>query len=790
MPAVLRHYGVKGEDTLLRALNQGRTFSASFTIVNLGLANNENKMQEEEESCGIKRFPFTALVDGANPHSVSVDDVERSFHALQTPSEWCAATCGFVTVPSWVGRKNRGAILDQLQLANFIGAHGVLVPLPVYKSDAEDEETDTVAKDDTQRNIELCCLASDMIADFLRYCGNSTKVWVACDACSSFERAQFNRLRRAVLCGYTKEGSVYTVGSPDSASTLKSGRLITANRVLAHLYFSDVHSETCVSTSWLGEEIVSFDVPDVRVLRSAIEKEIVEPTEDSFRSATPVLSDVYDYGSGSLATPSDASPATSASGDRVHYRLPEDIVPPKDARWAPCLPSQLSIISFVVELMRRRAAPVFEEFFFDHYALMNYLFYNCVCETVKDNFMNYEDVLHAPLQPLANNLSSGVYEVFERDASKYKRYRDALWLYLQDWAKDETTHYHYLCQGTREAEEANQAHLYIVILGCGRGQLLDECLSACSAVGVCAHIFAIEKNKPAAEFTKLRFLCEPEWQHLSTTFGHTLEVIVADGRYLTNMVDDLPVDFGRCDLVMSELLGSFGDNELSPECVEGFYEQLERIQQMRNLPPNPHCKSIPKSYTSFVAPLHSAAIEDRVLEAAAKGINLAPPTCTDRNLAAYHTLFVCNVNRGVALAPPQPCWSFEHIERGKTDFSRTATLHFDVAANRRCSCFVGYFVCNLYESLDGEVVSFATEPMGRTADLYSWFPCVFPIDLKQVTDSGETIDGADDTVRVTFQIERKTNEAEKTVWYTWGADIEGTTKHVMNEGGWAHSMFL
>lgn len=40
--------------------------------------------------------------------------------------------------------------------------------------------------------------------------------------------------------------------------------------------------------------------------------------------------------------------------------------------------------------------------------------------------MSYRDYLQAPLQPLADNLESQTYEVFEKDATKYTTYEEAV----------------------------------------------------------------------------------------------------------------------------------------------------------------------------------------------------------------------------------------------------------------------------------------------------------------------------------------------------------------------------
>lgn len=40
--------------------------------------------------------------------------------------------------------------------------------------------------------------------------------------------------------------------------------------------------------------------------------------------------------------------------------------------------------------------------------------------------LSYNDYLQAPLQPLMDNLESGVYEVFEKDPVKYRLYEEAV----------------------------------------------------------------------------------------------------------------------------------------------------------------------------------------------------------------------------------------------------------------------------------------------------------------------------------------------------------------------------
>ena len=63
-----------------------------------------------------------------------------------------------------------------------------------------------------------------------------------------------------------------------------------------------------------------------------------------------------------------------------------------------------------------------------------------------------------------------------------------------------------------------------------------------------------------------------------------MEVVSADMRHW-----QAPV---KADILVSELLGSFGDNELSPECLDGAQRLLA-----------PSGISIPCRYASFLQPI-------------------------------------------------------------------------------------------------------------------------------------------------------------------------------------------
>lgn len=74
----------------------------------------------------------------------------------------------------------------------------------------------------------------------------------------------------------------------------------------------------------------------------------------------------------------------------------------------------------------------------------------------------------------------------------------------------------------------------------------------------------------------------------------------------------------KVDILITELLGSFGDNELSPECLDGAVRFLKRQHICQSASPtrlNFHPAdgvSIPSSYTAHIAPLSSTKLFNEV----------------------------------------------------------------------------------------------------------------------------------------------------------------------------------
>ncbi|PWN52296.1 PRMT5-domain-containing protein [Violaceomyces palustris] len=317
-------------------------------------------------------------------------------------------------------------------------------------------------------------------------------------------------------------------------------------------------------------------------------------------------------------------------------------------------------------------------------------------DSVVDSFARgYTDWLQAPLQPLMDNLESTTYEVFERDPVKYAVYEEAVFRALLDKPPTSTTN--------------------IWVCGAGRGPLVTRCLNAAQRAGRTVRMTAVEKNPNA--LVTLQEKQALEW-------GDSVTIRYGDMR-------TLPVPSShaeRPDIVVSELLGSFGDNELSPECLDGA---------MRFLKPDGF--SIPASYSSYLAPLSSAKLHSEVMSGTASSSEKALQKSSE---TPYVVLFQ-SVNLLSAQGGRhnwekiQESWSFEHKPASLSGIVldsnglpvtnghnvRTATHSFHIPQSGVCHGLAGYFEANLYGDVS---LSIHPDPSRGSKDMLSWFPIFFP----------------------------------------------------------------
>lgn len=94
----------------------------------------------------------------------------------------------------------------------------------------------------------------------------------------------------------------------------------------------------------------------------------------------------------------------------------------------------------------------------------------------------------------------------------------------------------------------------------------------------------------------------------------------------------------KADILVSELLGSFGDNELSPECLDG----AQRFLKEDGI-------SIPQSYTSYISPLSCSKLWSQI-------------QCY-KDIEHFETSYVVKVHNAFIIAEPQQVFYFEHPNR-------------------------------------------------------------------------------------------------------------------------------
>merc|ERR1711871_1880211 len=240
-----------------------------------------------------------------------------------------------------------------------------------------------------------------------------------------------------------------------------------------------------------------------------------------------------------------------------------------------------------------------------------------------------------------------------------------------------------------------------MVVGAGRGPLVKASLRASDRSGINIRVYAVEKN-PNAVIT-LKNLVRDEW-------GSKVTVVSADMR-------------------VSELLGSFSDNELSPECLDGAQRFLKKETGI----------SIPCRYTSYLAPLTSSKLWNDV------------KAFTD--LKHFETPYVVRLHNVQVLSDVQPVFVFEHPNWDRViDNTRYLALKFQIGASpATIHGFAGYFDAQLY----GDIF-ISTHPVSYSRGMFSWFPLYFPIRQPVFVDAHGVVD-----------VHMWRCVGPRNVWYEW-----------------------
>ncbi len=337
-------------------------------------------------------------------------------------------------------------------------------------------------------------------------------------------------------------------------------------------------------------------------------------------------------------------------------------------------------------------------------------------------FLRYSsDEFLRPMQPLQDQLHSSNYEFFEQDPVKYVQYERAIAAALRERHK-------------------GAGEVVLMVLGAGRGPLVDAALRAAEGWPGKLQLFAIEKN-PTALVT-LRHRAKDDWA------PHNVTVVGGDMREWHTAV--------RADIIVSELLGSWGDNELSPECLDGARHLLKEDGI-----------SIPQSYTSWLAPVSSARLHNKVAA-------LVHSAHTELDTRRYfESTFVVKRSMMFPLAEEQPCFSFAHPNAGRANNARFAECRFQLTPTlQECTVhgFCGTFSARLYGDI---YISIAQAH--HSDGMFCWFPLFIPLAAPLTLPGGSTLD---------VQVWRRVSSNR--VWYEW--QVLGGAIH--NPGGRSSSIGL
>lgn len=366
----------------------------------------------------------------------------------------------------------------------------------------------------------------------------------------------------------------------------------------------------------------------------------------------------------------------------------------------------------------------------------------------------YQDYLQAPLQPLTVNLESITYEVFEKDPIKYEWYERAIARALRDWVDK------------KKPASGPDGKVVVAVLGAGRGPLVTRALRASAATGVPIDMWVVEKNPNA--FVLLQ-------RHNQNIWGGKAHLVRTDmrswrGPSSTSSSDPSTETTYPIDILVSELLGSFGDNELSPECLDGATHLLNQE----------HGISIPASYSAHLTPiaapkLHADINTQKATNPAAPEtpyvvmlhaidyLSFKDPSSTtttttttngnninkDNNKETSSRASSTSAPIVPLLQPPTPivlpAWSFSHPNRNLPQSPPTTTtipagpvtattnahntrhcrLTFPCAHRGVCHGLAGYFETVLYDG-----VELSTNPVTmeeKSSGMISWFPIFFPL---------------------------------------------------------------
>jgi type II protein arginine methyltransferase len=333
-----------------------------------------------------------------------------------------------------------------------------------------------------------------------------------------------------------------------------------------------------------------------------------------------------------------------------------------------------------------------------------------------DNYLiKYANCFSLPLQPLQDNLSSVTYELFESDPAKYVLYQKAIEGALM------------------EIPGGMSRKIVVLIVGAGRGPLVSCTIEAGKKIGCKLRLFVVEKNPNA--IVTLSSLIDDEWS------GEDVTLISEDMREVELKE--------KADVLVSEMLGSFGDNELSPECLDGAQKQLK-----------PGGISIPCNSVAYLQPIMSKPFY----------LHLASRTVKD-----CHRNWLGLLLNSYSIDDAKEAWRFVHPNHDEViDNERSTSLQFTAKLDCILHGFTGYFTSKLFKD-----IQLSIHPESYTPGMFSWYSIIFPLSTPCHLSKGEIF---------TLKMWRRV-EANVKVWYEYEVKNQ-SSRQFINRDGWADTISL
>ena len=132
--------------------------------------------------------------------------------------------------------------------------------------------------------------------------------------------------------------------------------------------------------------------------------------------------------------------------------------------------------------------------------------------------VSYRNYLQSPLQPLADNLESSTYEVFENDKIKYDIYEESLYKAFLDKKK-----YGRFLQTKQIGDQGQHLaefneEITVMYFGAGRGPLIRKAIKAAERAQVKIKVIALDKN-PNAIVTLRNMIIDENLEDRVTLFA-------------------------------------------------------------------------------------------------------------------------------------------------------------------------------------------------------------------------------------------------------------------------------